>query len=355
MIVHIFNNQRKFSLGFFRFLHDRGFDLSDTAVYHYGKPGNDFDACGVRPRFLRSWFWPFGHLRMYRDLKKADRIVIHSLASPFLIAMLRWNRSLCGKVWWVIWGKDLYLYHLSEKKPLPLKMYEAFRKPVMRDIAHIVATMREDYDLAREWYGAKADFTPCYELYPYADDYGDGAPARCAEGKLTLLLGNSASRTNEHLDAIDLLATKTENIRKVFCPLSYGGSRRYAERVRNHGREALGDLFEPLMDYLPFEEYKKIWESTDVGVFNQKRQEALGNIFSLIMKKRTVYLRPGMPMSRFFARLGVVTPALDREGAIRELPADVREKNAATLLEYIHPDRSAKTWKQILEGGGTTA
>lgn len=355
MIVHIFNNQRKFSLGFFRFLHDRGFDLSDTAVYHYGKAGNDFDACGVHPRFLRSWFLPFGHLRMYRDLKKADRIVIHSLASPFLIAMLRWNRSLCGKVWWVIWGKDLYLYQLSEKKSLPLRMYERFRRPVFRDIAHVVATMQEDYDLARQWYDVQGDFTPCYELYPYADDYGDGAPAVSAEGKLTLLLGNSASRTNEHEEAIDLLAPKTENVGKIYCPLSYGGSRKYAERVRKHGQEVLGDLFEPLMDYLPFEEYRRIWDSTDVGVYNQKRQEALGNIFSLIMKKKTVYLRPAGPMSAFFRRLGVVTPALEKDCEIRELPEDVREKNAETLFGYINPDRSAETWKQILEGGGAKA
>ena len=228
-------------------------------------------------------------------------------------------------------------------------------RPVIRDIAHIVATMQEDYDLAREWYGVRGDFTPCYELYPYADDYGDGEPARTAEGKLTLLLGNSASRTNEHEEAIDLLASRTGNIRKVFCPLSYGGSRRYAERVRKHGKEVLGDLFEPLMDYLPFDEYKQIWDSTDVGVYNQKRQEALGNIFSLIMKKRTVYLRPEMPMSRFFARLGVVTPALDRDCEIKELPADVREKNAETLFSYIDPDRSCETWKKILEDGGETA
>ena len=98
MIVHIFNDQKKFSLGFFRFLRDAGFDLSDTRLWHYGKKSGDYAACGVKASFIRSWFQPFGHLKMYRDLKKADRIVIHSLASPFLIAMLRFNRKLCAKV-----------------------------------------------------------------------------------------------------------------------------------------------------------------------------------------------------------------------------------------------------------------
>ena len=83
MIVHVFNDQKKFSLGFFRFLKDSGFDLGSTSVWHYGKGSGEFEQYGVKPRFIRNWFWPFGHGKMYRDLKAADRIVIHSLASPF--------------------------------------------------------------------------------------------------------------------------------------------------------------------------------------------------------------------------------------------------------------------------------
>ena len=94
MVVHVFNDQKKFSLGFFRFLKDSGFDLSDTRVWHYGKESAEFEKYGVKPRFIRNWFWPFGHGKMYRELKAADRIVIHSLASPFLILMLRMNRKL---------------------------------------------------------------------------------------------------------------------------------------------------------------------------------------------------------------------------------------------------------------------
>ena len=37
MIVHVFNDQKKFSVGFFRFLKDYGFDLGETRVWHYGK------------------------------------------------------------------------------------------------------------------------------------------------------------------------------------------------------------------------------------------------------------------------------------------------------------------------------
>ena len=349
MTVHVFNDQKKFSLGFFRFLKDEGFDLADTAVWHYGKKSGEFGKYGVKARFIPSWFWPFGHLRMYRDLKRADRIVIHSLASPFLIGMLRLNRKLCEKTWWVIWGKDLYLYQLAEKKRLPLKLYEAFRKPVIRDIAHIVTAMPGDYELAKQWYGVKADYTPCPMLYPCCIDYGKGAAAKTAEGRLTVMIGNSASRTNEHRDAIRILAESgAGNIGKAYCPLSYGGPKRYAEQVAAYGRETLGDVFVPLMDYIPFEEYRRIWDSVDAAVYNQNRQEALGNIYSLIMMKKTVYLRPGTSTADYMEQIGVIAPAFRAGCEIAELPAETREANAAKLLEEIRPEKSRETWKKIL-------
>ena len=348
MVVHVFNDQKKFSLGFFRFLKDSGFDLSDTRVWHYGKESAEFEKCGVKPRFIRNWFWPFGHGKMYRELKAADRIVIHSLASPFLILMLRMNRKLCAKTWWVIWGKDLYLYRLAEKKSLPLKIYEAFRKPVIRDIAHIVTALPGDYALAKEWYGVKADYTPCPMLYPYCIDYGEGAAAKQADGKLTMMIGNSASRTNEHAGAIDILAGEKENIGKVYCPLSYGGPKKYAAKIAAYGREKLGEAFEPLMDYIPFEEYRRIWDSVNIAAYNQKRQEALGNIYSLLMMKKTVYLRPGTTTAAWMEEIGVVTPAFTAGCGIRELPADVREENARRLREAIDPEKSRETWRRIL-------
>lgn len=348
MIVHIFNDQKKFSLGFFRFLRDNGFDLSGTRVWHYGKESGAFEETGVKPRFIKNWFWPFGHIRMYRELKAADRIVIHSLASPFLIGMLRMNRKLCEKVWWVIWGKDLYLYQLAEKKHLALKLYEALRKPVIREIAHIVSALPGDYQLAKEWYGVKADYTPCPMLYPYCIDYGEGAGARQAEGKLTLMLGNSASRTNEHAEAIDILAEQKERIGKVYCPLSYGGPKTYAAGIAAYGREKLGDKFVPLAEYIPFEEYRRIWDSVDAAVYNQKRQEALGNIYSLIMMKKTVYLRPGTATADWMAQIGVEAPAFTEGCEIRELPIAAREENARRLGAEIDPAKSRETWKTIL-------
>ena len=134
----------------------------------------------------------------------------------------------------------------------------------------------------------------------------------------------------------------------MYCPLSYGGPKKYAAKIAAYGREKLGEAFEPLMDYIPFEEYRRIWDSVNAAAYNQKRQEALGNIYSLLMMKKTVYLRPGTTTAAWMEEIGVVTPAFTAGCGIRELPAEVREENARRLREAIDPEKSRETWRRIL-------
>lgn len=347
MIVHVFNDQKKFSIGYFHFLKDYGFDLSDTVVYHYGKQSDDFAQYGVHPHFLRSWFLPLGHGKMYRDLKKADKIIVHSLASPLLILMLRLDRDLCQKTWWAIWGKDLYLYQIAEKKSLALRLYESLRKPVIRNIGHLIG-LSGDIELAQKWYAAKGKGFPCYMSYPYSMKYDIDNPPIHQEGKKNLLLGNSGSVTNEHKEAIQILKQFKDNLGKVYCPLSYGGPKWYAEEIERYGIMELGDHFVPLMDFLPLVEYERIWDDVSLAVFNHNRQEAVTNMYSLILKRKTILLRPGTTVSSFLKSIGVVVRDFAEGCLLDVLPTEVLDRNAEILYQYISPKKTAAFWTKVL-------
>lgn len=347
MIVHVFNDQKKFSVGFFHFLKDYGFDLSETVVYHYGKPSGAFAQYGVHPRFLRSWFLPFGHGKLYRDMKKADKIIVHCLASPMLLLMLWLDRSLCQKVWWAVWGKDLYLYHVAKRKTAFLKLYELFRKSVIRNIGHMIG-LPEDLQLAREWYGATGEIIPNYMAYPYSMHFDrSDLPLQHAE-KLNVLLGNSASVTNEHKEAIQILKPSLDKLGKIYCPLSYGGPKRYAEEICRYGKENLGEHFFPLTEFLPLEEYAKIWDDVSIAVFNHNRQEAVTNTYSLILKKKTVYMRPGTTINSFLKSAGIVVYDFTEGCVMEALPNDVLNRNAEIIFGYISPDKASEYWHRVL-------
>ena len=108
MVLHIFNNQKKFSKGYFQFLKDNDIDLSGHELVHYGNKDSFFhDTIGINTVFIRNFFSP-KNIILLKKLREADRIIIHSLASPALLAQIAASPNLAKRCVWIIWGKDLY-------------------------------------------------------------------------------------------------------------------------------------------------------------------------------------------------------------------------------------------------------
>lgn len=111
------------------------------------------------------------------------------------------------------------------------------------------------------------------------------------EDSRNILLGNSSTPTNNHIEAIDRLAELDLKDRKVIVPLNYGDLK-YREIVLRYGQDKLGDRFKPLIDFIPFAEYCRLISSCDVVIMNHLRQQALGNIFLALESGAKVFLNP---------------------------------------------------------------
>ena len=57
------------------------------------------------------------------------------------------------------------------------------------------------------------------------------------------------------------------------------------------GKELFGKKFIPLTEFMPFEKYLEFLGSIDIAIFLHKRQQAMGNIITLIGLGKKVYLR----------------------------------------------------------------
>lgn len=349
MIVHIFNDQKKFSKGYFKMLKDYNFDLSNQVLFHYGIKDETYEEFGIQSFFIKSWFVPFGHLKMLKYMKKADKIIIHSLASPILLLYLYLFPELCKKSTWAIWGKDLYFYHLSKKITIFHKIYEFFRKRVFKRIAVIVSFFDEEYDLAKEWYGVTAKGIEQTLFYPYSKDLRESEPID-KQDNFNVMLGNSASLTNEHIEALRILKTNENKINKIYVPLSYGGKKKYAEKVMEEGYKLFGDKFVPMKEFIPFDEYTEILENIDIAVYNHRRQEALSNIYSLIMKGKTIYLVEGISTWKYFKRIGLKIGNINNipQEGINNFTVEQRKRNIEILKEKVNIELSVANWKEIL-------
>jgi len=119
-----------------------------------------------------------------------------------------------------------------------------------------------------------------------------------------ILLGNSASATNNHLEILSLFKNTELLNRKVYCPLSYGNDG-YRDKVIFHGSEIIPNNFFPLIDFMPLKEYNDLIKSCGVVIMNHKRQQAFGNIITMVYYGAKIFLDEQNSIYQYLKRIGV--------------------------------------------------
>lgn len=236
------------------------------------------------------------YLQAIIEMHKAEKIIIHGLFDLKTLVMLFFMPWLLKKCYWVIWGGDLYAYQL-EKSNWKRKTIEFFRRPVIKNMGHLVTYIQGDVDLARKWYGAKGEYHEC--LMYLSNTYKVLDVPSIQSDTINIQIGNSADPSNNHIEILDkLLPFKDKNIR-IYAPLSYG-DKAHAKEVKAKGKELFGDKFIALTDFMPFDQYLSFLGGIDIAIFNHKRQQAMGNTITLLGLGKTVFIRSDTTQWQFF-------------------------------------------------------
>lgn len=290
MIIHLFQKE-KFTLPFIYFVNSN-FNKEEHLFFVFGynsSCSNDELSKISNVITLDKTLKSRKILKQY--LKQANKIIIHSLYIPnWIKAYLVMNKKVLKKSNWVIWGGDLYCYKEKRTK-LKEKIEENLRKNIISNVGYVTSLVDNDYTLAKEWYGVKGRHFSGMYVNPIKLEYLDEIINKREESKFTnIQLGNSASPANNHFEAIDIISQyKEENIR-VYVPLSYG-DKEYALKVKDYGEKVLGEKFIALLDFMQPDEYSKFLGEIDIAIFNNNRQQALGNIFSLAYLEAKIFMR----------------------------------------------------------------
>lgn len=137
-----------------------------------------------------------------------------------------------------------------------------------------------------------------------------------------ILVGNSATPENNHLETLSLLAQLDLGERRVVVPLGYGDST-YADDVVQAGSELFGDRFVPMREFLPLAEYNDLVAGCGVVVMGHRRQQALGNVARAIWQGAHVYLDRRSPILEYFRAVELQAQTLD-ELRVTGLPASAK-------------------------------
>lgn len=166
------------------------------------------------------------------------------------------------------------------------------------------------------------------------------------------LVGNSATQTNRHMEVFEQLARFIDRDITVYVPLAYGDAE-YRQRVLAEGERLLGDSFHPLLDFVDYSKYADFLGTISVAIFNNNRQQGMGNITTLLAQGAKVFLSEDGPMFKDFSQSGYhVCKAedichLSYEDVVA-FPDEYRKSNIEAGDFGRRHDQAVELWRSII-------
>lgn len=202
---------------------------------------------------------------------------------------------------------------------------------VVKKIDYFVWYNKFEYNFLNSKLG---NILPPFLQAVFSDNIGDvSLPNR--RNEMTIMVGNSRSPFNNHVNILKLLE-KTSYNENVIIPFSYGTNNRYVERLKLESKKyKLKIVF--MEDYVTFEEYVDTVSKCSAMIFNSYRQMALGNIFIGIRCGLKIYLNEKNPVYSWLISMGFSVSSIQKDLEINLINKNLQidEKSAQiNLLLY---------------------
>lgn len=228
--------------------------------------------------------------RLLRYLRKKNTIIFHSLLiRPRELFFLFFFRKNANSWNWVIWGGDMHQF--PENMTAKRRMKFFFFKSIVSRFGFITTLSDKDYLVAKNKFEVKGKKLASTYALPGIESLDILSERSNDKKAIHFLIGNSADPSNQHHQVLkDLEFIKNENI-KIIVPLSYSISdEEYVNSVIQLGIDIFQEKFFPITEFLTPKDYYEKLKDIDIAIFNNNRQQALGNIFVLMFFGSKLFL-----------------------------------------------------------------
>lgn len=289
-----------------------------------------------------------------------DAVILHSLDSmPYdIIASI--PRDI--KVLWFAWGYDLYgekkVIQMDQFKPLTLKalknypvktrLKNAFKGilDLEQDAKYASAVERVDffsgcipfeYVLSRKcsfFHARQVDFRyQAAKEFERNEDFSKGN---------SILIGNSANPTGNHLDILPYFDGVDVGDRKIVVPLSYAGPKYYIKKVKEAYSRRFGANCVFLDGFMPAAEYNRFRDSCNIAIFFHERQQSLGNINFILKRGGKVFLSETSVAYNYYKTQDCSIFSLQKDFCQTSLDTPLNRQEQIRNLDFIASSRTVK-------------
>lgn len=264
-------------------------------------------------------------------------------------------------IWWC-WGFELYSQARGMSQLIPIQLYKPQTKKLIESIKksgakRMVMNLVRDlfwrpyYESLRRKVIARIDyFQPIVPLEYQLMEKVDGFHAKefyypqCFTNVLSntgsvlpadggILVGNSTSPNNNHLDIWNALQPYLGEHRFIVFPLNYRSDSDYADRIANLITSD-DHRIEKLRTFMPRDEYFQLINNCSYAVFGVMRQQAMGNIRYCLKQGIKVFLYRDSLVYKYLKEWGYVVYAIediDEHSFSTPLTSEELKQNAKAL------------------------
>jgi dTDP-N-acetylfucosamine:lipid II N-acetylfucosaminyltransferase len=230
-------------------------------------------------------------------------------------------------------GKDFISYSRQSRRKVK----------VINKMHTIVSVVPGDFDLLNSKYLMKAK--------PFHLNYTDSILFKDANYDFVdsgdILLGNSATYTNNHIEVLDVLKNIDLGDRRLIIPLSYGNTI-YAKYVRTYTSLSKIKNVKYLQELIPFDEYVKLISGCEIVVMNHYRQQGLGNILTALTIGAAVYLNEETTVYNYLITNSIIVFPMNSLSKLKTLTLDEKIANRVKCKELFSQEVQHDRLKRLL-------
>jgi dTDP-N-acetylfucosamine:lipid II N-acetylfucosaminyltransferase len=298
------------------------------------------------------------------DTRDYSKVYIHQF-SPLMYRWVAMNRFT--ELNWMTWGTDLYnlpfipqnfyesmtrgyVKHADKNEWMYLlKLYLTnmmFKNAAYAKVRHVLTWMNTEFDFAKN---ALASLSASHQFFFYENevpyhqlDSLSKVSSKRRNSPLSILVGNSGTPTNNHLDAVKKIAESGIEA-NLYIPLSYG-DQSYINFVKQNLGFYKNGKIEFMEKFMAFNEYLEFLSNMDALVMNHIRPQGYGNIFMMMYLNKPVLMNSKNISLPDLVAGGLKWQPLEN---IHLLKGGINAENKTIVKNLLSHDRLLSTYRSL--------